>query len=132
MTILNIKMASAFACLSYYFIKRNKEDLLYELPTAIREVDNGDTYILTLRKSGADDLYRFMNSLDDCEERTYMNAVKNAQTTLGVECVVWFELVDGEDDLRLTIRMDADEIPYELKRDLESRRIKYEFVKGLY
>lgn len=130
MTYIGSCLANAFACLSYHFIKRHKEDLFYEMPHAMMGLHSGCHYVLTLRKTGADDIERFMSCLDDGEEHTYENAIKKAQSTLGVDCVVYFQMVDGE--LHLTIRMDADKMPWELQNDLECRRINYTFEKGLY
>lgn len=125
---LEPKLASAFACISYNMIITHKEDLLYELPQAISHLSKGKDYILTVRSTGADGLNRFMACIEKEEDRNYINAIEYAKCSLGVDYVVLFEV---EEDLKLIIRADKDELPYGIKSDLECRGIKYEFQKGL-
>lgn len=122
------KLAGAFACISYNMIIAHKEDLLYELPVAISRLSMGKDYILTVRSSGADGLNRFLACIEKEEDKNYTNAIERAKCSLGVDYVVLFEV---EEDLKLIIRADKDELPYSIKSDLECRGIKYEFQKGL-
>lgn len=125
-----LEIASAFARISDNLMILQKTDLLYELPNAIDHLEQGKDFVLLVRSTGADSIERFMNMLDD-DEKTYHNAVRIAQITLGVEYVIWFYL-ESCGNIHLTFRSNKEDLPILLKDELTNRGIKYEFIKGLY
>jgi hypothetical protein len=130
MKTFKLEIASAFARIGENLMILHKTDLLYELPNAIDHLEQGKDFILLVRSTGADLIDRFLNLLVD-DEKTYYNAVRMAQTTLGVEYAIWFSL-EKSGHIHLTFRSNKEDLPILLKDELNSRGIKYSFIKGLY
>jgi hypothetical protein len=131
MKYFKLEIASAFARIGENLMILHKTDLLYELPNAIDHLEQGKDFILFVRSTGADSIERFMKTLDNDDEKTYYNAVRKAQITLGVEYVIWFSL-GNDGHIRLTFRSNKEDLPILLKDELTNRGIKYEFIKGLW
>lgn len=125
-----LEIASVFARICDNLVFTHKEDLFYEMLKAIDKLETCEDFILLVRSTGADSIERFMNMLDD-DEKTYHNAVRIAQITLGVEYVIWFSL-GSCGNIHLTFRSNKEDLPILLKDELTNRGIKYEFIKGLY
>lgn len=129
MKTFKLEIASAFARISDNLMILHKTDLLYELPNAIDHLERWQDFILLVRSTGADPIERYMDMLDD--EKTYCNAVRKAQITLGVEYVIWFSLKKSG-HIHLTFRSNKEDLPILLKDELTNRGIEYEFIKGMW
>lgn len=124
------KIASAFVLISKNIIESYKEDMLYELPKCLKALDNGETFVLTVRRTGADSIERFMDCLGEEQEKSYTNAIKYALSTIGVEFVVLFQILEG--DVHLTFRSDScNELPKSISDALIDRGIQFDFYNGL-
>lgn len=124
MKATEMKLASALAEISMKTTRRCKEDYLYELVAIAHTLEQGESYILTTRDTGADSITRFG------EYRNLAEGITNAKQSLGVDCIFIFA-PDEEYGFSISIinvNLDKHDM-WALKNGLDCRGIHFTEIK---